>query len=89
MRKLGTWIFGSPGTAELHAAGEDVLPKVDKKLLSEVQGRLRTGRMAGTKRKRGAFVATLFRTSDWLFNDDGIYALRVVVASVAVVSVQG
>lgn len=89
LRKFATWIFGSPGTAELHASGGEEQPKVDKKLLAEVQGRLRTGKTTTCGKKRGNLAGTLLRLSKWLFNDDGIYALRVVVASIAVVSVQG
>lgn len=82
LRHLFSWMFGASGTPALRAPTSDEFPEVDKKALAEMQARLKSA--SRPVKRRNKFAAIVLGASHWLSNDEGIFALRLVIATISV-----
>lgn len=82
LRHLVSWMFGASATPALEAPTSDEFPEVDKKALAEMQIRLKgASRPINRRNKFSAFVLAFVH---WLSNEEGIFALRLVIATLAI-----
>jgi len=81
IRRFFSWVFGKSSTPVLELPNSDDFPEVDKVALKEMHDRLKdTSRPVKRQNKSSA---TILGFAHWLSNDDGIYALRVLIATIA------
>lgn len=81
LRKFGAWAFGGSRAPTIGAPTIDDMPQADKATIEEVQQSFR--RVHKPKRKRNKISAIILGFGHWLSNDEGIFALRVLVATLA------
>lgn len=81
IRKFFAWVFGRTPTPVPQMTSTE-FPEVDKATIEEVQVKLR-GKSRPVKR-RNRISAIILGFAHWLSNEEGVFAFRVVVASLAV-----
>ncbi|GAB7353437.1 hypothetical protein MBLNU459_g3904t2 [Dothideomycetes sp. NU459] len=82
LRHFATWMFGTSGTPALDAPTSDDFPEVDKKALADMHARLKGANRP--VKKRNKFSSLVLGFVHWLSNDHGIFALRLVLATMSV-----
>ena len=89
VRKAFAWAFGREPTPALNPPTSEDFPVLDETALEELHGKLKA--TARPVKKRNKTSAIILGFAHWISNDEGIYALRVLVATmaVAVVAVTG
>lgn len=81
LRKFGAWVFGQSPAPALQAPGLNDVPKADKSAINEIQKSFK--RVHKPKRKRNKISGFILGFGHWLSNDEGIFALRVLIATLA------
>ncbi|KAI4716426.1 hypothetical protein E4T48_07379 [Aureobasidium sp. EXF-10727] len=81
LRKFGAWAFGGSRAPAIGAPTVDDMPQADKATIEEVQQSFK--RVHKPTRKRNKISAVILGFGHWLSNDEGIFALRVLVATLA------
>ncbi|KAK6004302.1 hypothetical protein QM012_009152 [Aureobasidium pullulans] len=81
LRKFGAWAFGGSGAPAIGAPTIDDMPQADKVTIDEVQQSFKRVHMP--TRKRNKISAIILGFGHWLSNDEGIFALRVLIATLA------
>ncbi|KAG9964541.1 hypothetical protein KCU61_g2774, partial [Aureobasidium melanogenum] len=81
LRKFGAWAFGGSRAPAIGAPTIDDMPQADKATIGEVQQSF--SRVHKPIRKRNKISAIILGFGHWLSNDEGIFALRVLVATLA------
>jgi hypothetical protein len=82
IRYAAAWAFNGNVAAPISNQSTVVDPEIDEKQSNEAQRLLRISRGSGVKRRSG-LARFIIATHEWLFNPDGLYALRMVVLTVA------
>lgn len=82
LRKLFSWVFGASSSPVLNLPTSETFPEVDKEALKEMHDKLK-GRSRPVK-KRNKFSAIVLGFAHWLSNEEGIFALRVLIATISV-----
>jgi hypothetical protein len=82
IRYAAAWAFNGNVAAPIPGKSTVVDPDMDEKQSNEAQRRLRISRGSGVKRRSG-LARSIIATHEWLFNPDGLYALRMIVLTVA------
>ncbi|KAB8222979.1 hypothetical protein BDV33DRAFT_229069 [Aspergillus novoparasiticus] len=82
IRYAAAWAFNGNVAAPVPGRSTVVDPDIDEKLSNEAQRRLLISRGSAVKRQRG-IAKFITATHLWLFNPDGIYALKMVVLTIA------
>lgn len=81
-RYAAAWAFNGKVAAPIPGQSKVVDPEIDEKQSNEAQKQLRISRGYGFKR-RSRLARFVIAAHNWLFNADGLYALRMVVLTVA------
>ncbi|KAE8361491.1 hypothetical protein BDV27DRAFT_132999 [Aspergillus caelatus] len=82
IRYAAAWAFNGNVTAPIPGQSNVIDPNIVDKQAKEAQRRLRISRGYGVKRRSG-LARSIIATNEWLFNSDGLYALRMIVLTVA------
>lgn len=82
IRYAAAWAFNGNVAAPIPGQSTVVDPDMHDKQSNEAQRRLQISRGSGVK-SRGGLARFVLTTHEWLFNPDGLYALRIVVLTVA------
>lgn len=82
IRYAAAWAFNGNVAAPIPSQSNVVDPNIVDKAAKESQRRLRISRGYGAKRRSG-LARFIIATKEWLFNPDGLYALRMVILTVA------
>lgn len=82
IRYAAAWAFNRNVAAPIPGQSNVVDPDLDDKESNEAQKQLRISRGSGVKR-RNRPATFIIATHKWLFNSDGLYALRMIVLTVA------
>jgi hypothetical protein len=81
LRKFGAWAFGGSRAPAIGAPTVDDMPQADKATIEEVQQSFK--RVHKPTRKRNKISSVILGSGHWLSNEEGIFALRVLVATLA------
>ncbi|KAI4735590.1 hypothetical protein E4T50_13891 [Aureobasidium sp. EXF-12298] len=81
LRKFGAWAFGGSRAPAIAAPTVDDMPQADKATIEEVQQSFR--RLHKPARKRNKVSSIILGFGHWLSNDEGVFALRIVIATLA------
>ncbi|KAI5205514.1 hypothetical protein AUEXF2481DRAFT_1912 [Aureobasidium subglaciale EXF-2481] len=81
LRKFGAWAFGGSKAPAIGAPSVADMPQADKATIEEVQQSFR--RVHKPTRKRSKISAIILGFGHWLSNDEGIFALRILIATLA------
>ncbi|OKL55346.1 hypothetical protein UA08_09335 [Talaromyces atroroseus] len=82
IRYAAAWAFNRNVAAPIPGQSNVIDPDLDEKESNEAQNELRSSRGSGVKR-RGRLATFIIATQKWLFNSDGLYALRMIILTVA------
>lgn len=82
LRKFGAWAFGRSQTPTLRASSANDIPELDKGGLQEMQDKLHSP--PPHVKKRNKFSTLVLGFGDWLSNEEGIFAFRAVIATLAI-----
>jgi hypothetical protein len=81
LRKFGAWAFGGSRAPAIGASTVEDMPQADKAAVSEFQRSLR--RVHKPTRKRNKISSIILGFGHWLSNDEGVFALRILIATLA------
>lgn len=79
--KFGAWVFGRSPTPTIGGAAVGDLPQADKATIAELQQVLQ--REQNPRVKRSLVSRVILGTGHWLSNDEGLFAFRVLLATIA------
>ena len=82
LNKVFSWAMSSTTAPAMALEATEPVPKLDKATIAEMNARLTT--TIRPVKKRSAVSNIILGTAHWLSNDDGIFAMRVVVSTLAV-----
>jgi hypothetical protein len=81
LRKFGAWAFGGSRAPAIGAPSVNDLPQADKATIEELQQSFK--RVHKPTRKRNKISSMILGFGHWLSNEEGIFAMRVLVATLA------
>ena len=81
LRKFGGWVFGRTMTPSVHPPAMEDLPPANEAIVQETRQSFQ--RTHTPNRKRGLVPRAILRIGHWLSNDEGIFAFRVLLATIA------
>jgi hypothetical protein len=81
LRKFGAWAFGGSRAPAIGAPSINDLPQADKATIEELQQSFE--RVHKPIRKRNKISSMILGFGHWLSNEEGIFAMRVLVATLA------
>lgn len=82
IRKFFSWVFGSTSTPVLQLPTSEGFPEVDKAAMQEMHDKLKS--TTRPTKQRSKVTATILGVVHWLSNEDGVYAMRVLIGTMAV-----
>jgi len=82
LNKVLPWAMSPAVAPAMDLEATEAVPKLDKSAVAEMNVRLTT--TVRPMKKRNAVSNLILSTAHWLSNDDGIFAMRVVVSTLAV-----
>jgi len=82
LNKFFAWATTSGKAPSSGPGDDDKVPKLEKKTIAELDKRLNNS--SRPTRKQSPISKIVLGTANWLSNDDGVFAMRVVVATLAV-----
>lgn len=82
IRKFFSWAFGSSGTPVLNLPTSQDFPEIDKDAMKEMHEKLNGS--SKVAKKRSKFASIILGVAHWMSDENGVYAMRVVIATIAV-----
>ncbi|TIA79417.1 hypothetical protein D6C76_03603 [Aureobasidium pullulans] len=82
LRKFGAWAFGGSRAPAVAAPDLGDFPQADKETIDEVQQSF-SSRVHKPVRKRNKISALILGFGHWLSNEEGIFAMRILIATLA------
>lgn len=81
LRKFGAWAFGSSRAPAIAAPTVADMPQADKATIEEIQKSFKRFHKPAIKRNKVSAIILGF--GHWLSDDEGIYAMRILIATLA------
>lgn len=82
LSKFFAWVTTSKKAPSSEPSGSDTVPELDKRTIAAFDKRLNNS--SRPARKQSPVSKVVLGIAHWLSNDDGVFAMRIVVASLAV-----